>query len=191
MHALVRGTVEEGRNEEGVWLIVTLAQCPKCTSALVAVQEEYEADHEEKPTRVWPAPGTQLSWQIPAEIRKALEEAQKCLKCKAYTASVAMSGRALEAVGRHFHPNETKPLLMKEGLTKLLDAKVIDSRLYEWGNALRDERNLAAHPSGTHFKREDAEDIFKFSTNICEYVFILSAQFEDFDKRRKKAAGSQ
>jgi hypothetical protein len=101
-----------------------------------------------------------------------------------------MSGRALEAIGRHFNPNETKPLMLAAGLQKLYEAKVIDSRLHEWGRALAQERNLAAHASGTHFKREDAEDIFKFSTSICEYVFVLSRQFEDFMKRRKKARKS-
>jgi hypothetical protein len=73
------------------------------------------------------------------------------------------------------------------GLQKLYDAQLIDSRLYEWGKALAQERNLAAHASGTHFNREDAEDIFKFSSSICEYVFVLSEQFSDFMKRRKKA----
>lgn len=80
--------------------------------------------------------------------------------------------------------------MLGPGVQKLYEAKVIDSRLYEWGKALVQERNLAAHASGTHFKREDAEDIFKFSTSICEYVFVLSAQFEDFMKRRKKATNA-
>lgn len=98
-----------------------------------------------------------------------------------------MSGRALEAVGRHFYPDETDPLMLGAGLKKLYDAKVIDARLYDWGKALAQERNLAAHASGAHFNREDAEDIFKFSTSICEYVFVLSEQFKDFMERRRKA----
>jgi hypothetical protein len=80
--------------------------------------------------------------------------------------------------------------MLGAGLQKLYDAAVIDTRLYEWGKALAKERNLAAHASGTHYKREDAEDIFKFSTSICEYVFVLSEQFKDFMKRRKKATSA-
>jgi hypothetical protein len=98
-----------------------------------------------------------------------------------------MSGRALEAVGRHFNPGEVKPLMLGAGLERLHNAKIIDDRLYDWGRALAQERNLAAHASGTHFNREDAEDIFEFTTNICEYVFVLSEQFKEFMDRRKKA----
>ena len=191
-NAEVKGITEEGPTDEagGPWR-VTLAACPKCGSALVGVQETYgyEDSHSvwTEPVRVWPSPRASVSGQIPTEIRKALQEAYKCLKCKAYTASVGMSGRALEAIGRHFNPQEAKPLMLGAGLQKLYDAQLIDSRLYEWGKALAQERNLAAHASGTHFNREDAEDIFKFSSSICEYVFVLSEQFSDFMKRRKKA----
>jgi hypothetical protein len=46
------------------------------------------------------------------------------------------------------------------------------------------------HPSGTDFKEQDAKDVFKFAMNICDYIFVLSAQFEDFEKRREsRAAG--
>jgi hypothetical protein len=77
-----------------------------------------------------------MSGQIPHGIRDSLEEAYKCLRCKAYTASVGMCGRALEAIGRHFYPNEPKPLMLGAGLQKLYDAKIIDSRLHDWGKAL-------------------------------------------------------
>jgi hypothetical protein len=65
---------------------------------------------------------------------------------------------------------------------------VCDSRLYEWGKALAQERHLAAHASGTHFSREDAEDIVKFTASICEYVFVLSEQFKDFMERRQNTS---
>jgi hypothetical protein len=50
-----------------------------------------------------------------------------------------MSGRALEAIGRHFNPNEAKSLMLAAGLLKLYEAKVIDSRLYEWGDCRRED----------------------------------------------------
>jgi len=171
---------------------VTLVACPKCGVALVGVEESYGECKEDgtpdwaEPVRVWPEPPLLLDLRIPRDVRMSLMEAHKCLKCKAYTASVGMSGRALEAIGRHLNPNETKPLMLGAGLQKLYADKVIDARLYEWGKALAQTRNLAAHASGTHFRREDAEDVFRFSTNICEYIFVLSAQFEEFMERRKK-----
>jgi hypothetical protein len=136
VHAPVEGTVQERAADDGGPWLVSLAQCPKCGGALVGIQEAsggYEdgAPFWTEPDRVWPSPPASLSWQIPSEIRDALQEAHQCLKCKAYTASVGMSGRALEAVGRHFNPNETKPPMLGAGLQKLYDAKVIDSHLYE------------------------------------------------------------
>jgi hypothetical protein len=190
----VRGEAFSGPLDEEipVPLKVTLVECPKCGSALVGVEESYGSVNGERewtePVRVWPEPPLILDLRIPRDVRTSLIEAHRCLKCKAFTASVGMSGRALEAIGRHLNPAETKPLMLKAGLKKLYDAQIIDPRLYEWGTALADERNLAAHASGTHFGREDAEDIFKFSTNICEYIFILSVQFKDFMGRRKKDA---
>ena len=193
VNASVEGRVHEGPTDEagGPWL-VTLAACPKCGGALVSSQEAYGGYDENQdwtePERVWPSPRVVISGQIPRGIRDSLEEAYKCLHCKAYTASVGMCGRALEAIGRHFYPKEPKPLMLGAGLQKLYDAKIIDSRLHDWGKALTQERNLAAHASGAHFNREDAEDIFRFSANICEYVFVLSKQFDEFMKRRKKVA---
>jgi hypothetical protein len=47
----------------------------------------------------------------------------------------------------------------------------IDQRLYEWGEELREHRNLAAHASERTFNREDAEDLFEFVNAICECLF--------------------
>jgi hypothetical protein len=124
INAQVKGIVEKRPTDEagGPWLI-SLAECAKCGSALVGRQEAdggYEDGHPiwTEPERVWPSPAASLSGQIPYQIRESLEEAQKCLKCKAYTASVGMSGRALEAIGRHSNPNEAKPLMLGAGLQK-------------------------------------------------------------------------
>jgi len=103
-----------------------------------------------------------------------------------------MSGRALDAIGRHFYPptETSRPLMLKQALEKLAKDEIIDGRLYKWGLALHKDRNLAAHPSDTHFKREDARDVFKFS-NICEYIFVLSAEFEAFERRRAARTSSK
>jgi hypothetical protein len=71
------------------------------------------------------------------------------------------------------------------GLKKLYDDKIIDMRLYEWGQALTEDRNLAAHPSGVRFTHDDAADVFKFTNGICEYVFVLSNDFKEYMERRK------
>ncbi|MGB8259982.1 MAG: DUF4145 domain-containing protein [Terracidiphilus sp.] len=174
---------------------VSLCVCPGCRSVLIGCETEADSDGVfDKPVRVWPSPPLYLSYKIPPEIKRSLEEAERCLKGRAYTACVAMCGRALEAVGRHFYPqNEPgKPrLMLKDALDKLAEGQVIDARLHKWGLALHSDRNLAAHPSGTEFKEQDAKDVLKFARNICEYVFVLSSEFDDFERRRKVRTASK
>lgn len=171
---------------------ISLCVCPRCSSVIIGREEEEDFDGNfELPRRVWPSPPVSLSYKIPKDIRASLVEADKCLKGQAYTASVAMSGRALEAIGRHFYPpttGEAPPLMLKQAIDKLAADQIIDRRLHKWGLALHSDRNLAAHPSGTDFKEQDAKDLFKFAMNICDYIFVLSAEFEDFEKRKKARA---
>ena len=167
---------------------VSLCQCPGCSSVIIGVQSEDPDGILHSPRRVWPKPPQYISYQIPTEIRLSLTEAEKCLKAQAFIACIAMCGRALEAVGRHFYSKATTqkaPLMLKAAIDKLAADKIIDGRLHSWGLALHADRNLAAHPSGTVFKEQDAQDLFKFAVNICEYVFVLTADFEAFEKRRK------
>lgn len=192
VNAEVRGQIQEGPTDEGggPWL-VTLAECPQCQKPVVGFQE-YISDEDGNiswtdPARLWPFPPVSISLRIPTEIRISLEEAQKCLRCQAHTASVVMSGRALEGVGRHFYPSDTgKGPMLGAGLKKLYEDKIIDTRLYEWGKTLTEDRNLAAHPSGIHLTRDDAADVFKFASSICEYVFVLSKDFEEYMERRTR-----
>src|SRR4051794_33825367 len=90
---------------------LALLRCPECTHLLVGEQgllkpQGFDASDEEeewsKASRVWPEPISQLAMSIPEAIRTCLLEARKCLHATAYTACVAMSGRAVEAMCRHF-----------------------------------------------------------------------------------------
>ena len=66
-----------------------------------------------------------------------------------------------------------------------MEREIIDKRLFQWSEALRLNRNLAAHASGEQFAHDDAEDIFNFATAICDYVFVLNEKFAEFMKRRE------
>ena len=136
------------------------------------------------PERVWPRPNINLSGRIPQKIADSLNQAQKCQAAEAYTASVAMTGRALEGIGRHFHTEgKAHALMLGKGRDELRKNKIIDQRLYEWGKELQQNRNLAAHASDEAFDRDDAEDLFNFVAAICDYVFVLSQKFEEFKSR--------
>jgi Domain of unknown function (DUF4145) len=204
VRAEVAAALEHGGGEdEPPAISVALARCPSCGHPLVGYEQDCGYEHSfgsmrqvwSDPMRVWPRPKVNLSGSIPEKIAASLNEAQTCLAAGAYTASVAMTGRALEAIGRHFHTKgKADRLMLAEGLDELHNSQIIDKRLYEWGKELKENRNLAAHASDQAFDRDDAEDLFNFATAICEYVFVLSEKFADFkkrqaDKKKPKEAG--
>lgn len=188
--AEIAGTVEYAGGQEEASIRVMLVRCPGCTYPLVGYQHDQDIDEYGRqgwsdPERVWPRPHATLSSSIPPKIAFSLNEAQKCLAATAYTASAAMTGRALEAIGRHFHTKgKAQQLMLAAGLDELQKNEIIDKRLYEWGMELKNNRNLAAHASDQMFDRHDAEDLFNFVAAICEYVFVLSEKFAEFRKRQ-------
>lgn len=176
---------------------LSLLRCPACRHLLVgheALLKPRGFDSFDEPdewaaaTRVWPDPLSDLAGSIPDTIRTCLVEARKCLHATAYCASVAMSGRAIEAMCKHF---STKKYTLFEGLKELHERKIIDARLYEWGDELRKHRNLAAHATEAKFNLVDAKDLYDFSTAICNYVFVLTAKFEAFKNRQAKSEVAQ
>ena len=134
-----------------------------------------------KPQRLWPSPNRSLDWSIPISVRQSMEEAQKCLGAKAYSACAVMCGRSLEAVCKE---HGTKGELA-QGLKELKNSGIIDGRLFEWGEALRDRRNIGAHAGGQNISRQDASDVLDFTIAICEYVYVLTQKYEEFKKREK------
>jgi hypothetical protein len=174
--------------------LVTLLRCQVCCQPILAFQSwegekrGWDGNHEivwSSPQRVWPAPELSFSTAIPKAIQLSLLEAQKCLVVGAYTASVAMTGRALEAIGRHFHTKgNANKLMLAAGIEELRQNNIIDQRLYEWSKELHLNRNLAAHASSQEFEQADAEDLFNFASAICDYVFVLSEKFDKFKKRK-------
>ena len=168
-------------SEDETWLY-TFLQCPVCGLPMLAEQEQAFVDEWGSPRRVWPPP-PQFSYLIPETIRESLVEASRCSDYEAYTASVAMSGRALEGLVRHFTSPTT---YLGPGIRELHKQKIIDDRLFEWAKALHLDRNVAAHSSGQTFEGQDAKDLLAFATAICEYVFVVPQRFKEFQERRVK-----
>jgi hypothetical protein len=166
-----------------------LLECPVCKESLLGSQELIQTgpDREEWITghRLWPKPKNLTNWLIPIIVRDSLEEAQKCYNAKAFSACAVMCGRALEGLCK-IHGTRSKNIA--GGLKELLERKVIDDRLYQWGDALRNQRNLGAHATGEKITKEDAGDLLDFANAICDYIFVLSDKFEKFIKRQEKNA---
>lgn len=166
---------------------VVLLECPKCKESLVGCQELIQTGPDEESwingQRLWPEPPNFSSWVIPGIIRESLIEAEKCFKAKAYIACAVMCGRALEGVCKS---HKTSSKTIASGLKELVDRKIIDDRLYRWGEALREQRNLGAHATEMNITKEDARDILDFANAICNYIFVLTDKFEKYLKRQEQ-----
>lgn len=170
-------------------LRLRIVRCPDCHVPQVLVQEYFvwgPGDDDQgfdTGERVWPEPERRLSYDIPKNVRQSIIEARKCMECGTYNASSVMCGRALEALCGEFRTGRGK---LQTRLAKLRDLGVIDGRLYEWSEALRRHRNLGAHSFDELVSEADAKDLLAFTEAICDYVFVLSARFEEYAERRKK-----
>lgn len=178
---------EQGNGEYDEPSKTVFLTCPICHGCMVGTQDMVQVDHDEwdwsAPTRLWPQPATVFAFDIPQLTRKSLEEAKKCLAAHAYSACAVMCGRAIEAICSE-HKTKSKNLV--GGLKELRDMAVIDQRLFEWGNSLREKRNIGAHATEEDVSRADARDLLEFAVAISEYVFVLSAKYEEFKARQAK-----
>ena len=169
---------------------VSFLECAVCKTALVAGQDLIQTDFNEwawaDASRLWPQPTGHLHFSIPRLARVSLQEAKKCFSAQAYAASVVMCGRAIEAVCVE---HKTKAKTLAAGLRELRDRKIIDQRLFDWGDALRAQRNIGAHATEEDISHEDARDVLDFAVAICEYVFVLSEKYEEFQARQRKKKG--
>jgi hypothetical protein len=178
--AVAQATIPDAR----VWFVV----CPACNNAIVARSlwegEDSEGHVWSEIKRVWPRAERESLAGLPPIVAVSLDEAHRCYRAAAYTASVVMAGRSLEAVCLHFQTQTTN---LSRALKELLDRGLIDQRLLQWGDELRKHRNLAAHPTERKFSSADATDLLDFVSAICEYVFVLTPKFEKFMKRAHAA----
>ena len=165
--------------------IMYFLECLVCHRTMVGHSDLMQIGIENweytKPQRLWPSPNRSLDWSIPISVRQSMEEAQKCLGAKAYSACAVMCGRSLEEVCKE---HGTKGELA-QGLKELKNNGIIDGRLFEWGETLRSQRNIGAHAGGKNISRQDASDVLDFTIAICEYVYVLTQKYEEFKKRQK------
>ncbi len=183
---------ETFNEEEELPIKISFLECPVCKNAILAEQVscwEGPGDYMWiSAIRLWPEPERHIDSSIPELVRSSLEEAQKCYRAKANSACAVMCGKALEGICSEY---KTKDKFLAGGLRELLKKKVIDEKIYQWGEELRKHRNIGAHIIGARIKgkkisREDARYLLDFANAICDYVFVLTSKFESFMKGKKK-----
>jgi hypothetical protein len=158
-------------------------ECTQCCSPLVG-HSEWVMDEDgggwELPTRSWPEPDNDLHRNIPRAVSRSLQEAKRCYASRAHMACAVMCGRAVEAVCKEKVLSKT----LAEGLEKLRAQKIIDEKLFEWGEALRRERNIGAHAGDEVTTMQDARDVLDFAIAICEYVYVLDEKYKAYLARK-------
>jgi hypothetical protein len=161
-----------------------LVKCPVCEMSLLGRQELYQTGANEQEwsnlTRLWPDGEDYIHGAIPHDVKMSLHEATLCFRAKAYSACAVMCGKAIEAMSIAHTSERT----LHKGLTEMRDSGLIDSRLFDWGDSLRQERNIGAHATGTYISLDDARDVLDFAIAICEYVYVLADRYERYKKRK-------
>lgn len=180
-----KGEVHLDQEFTGVPTKIVLIECPACGSALLGVSELYQCGLEEwewdNADRCWPPSDDSVDFEIPQIARLSLLEAKLCFKARAYSACAVMCGRSLEGLCKD---HDARVRNLATGLKIMKESGAIDSRLFNWGEALRKHRNLGAHASTEKVSKEDARDLLDFCIAICEYIYVLSAKFDKFQERQ-------
>ena len=155
-------------------------KCPRCARPFIMLQVDEGAGWD-MPARIYPAIEKGVSPAIPSSIALTYLEAQTCFRAKAYTATAIMCRKTLEGIAEE-HKITVRNLA--SALKEMRDKGIIESRLYEWADALRISGNEAAHGVSITISPQDAKDILEFTNALLEYVFTFQDRFQQFKKRR-------
>ena len=184
VQAKVLAEREYGPGEEWEPYKYQFVECSNCGSVLVGWAEWEMGDHGDEGwghlVRQWPEPDARLHSNIPRIVRRSLEEAKRCFSSKAFMACAVMCGRAIEGLCK----DKVKAEYLGDGLKKLKAAKIIDEKLFEWGEALRNERNIGAHAGEETISRQDANDVLDFALAMAEYVYVLDDKYKSYKARK-------
>jgi hypothetical protein len=166
--------------EEGSPIEWTMVQCNRCFEPALLVREDFGGGFDDDyPIVKYPAP-PRLSSSVPHPLRREWQEAQTCLRAKAYAACTVMVRRTLE--GTCADQGAQERTLVKS-LKRLADEGKIDETLSEWAKALRVVGNRGAHYSDELVSREDAEDALAFAEALLDHIYVLRVRFEQFRSR--------
>ena len=160
----------------------TFAACPRCSRPFVASQVQDAPNDWSAAEQLFPAAQINLSPAVPTSIAIAYVEAVRCFRARAYTASAIMCRKALEGLCAEHGFAERS---LSASLKAMRDAGQIESRLFEWADALRISGNEAAHGVSVSVSAQDASDIIDFTNALMEYVFTFRDRFDAFKARRQ------
>jgi hypothetical protein len=156
-------------------------KCPICRNPILAIQRSINREGLDEPTRIYP-PQDNVSQSFPEPLKNAYQEALSCFKIKSFTAAAIMCRKTLEGICRVHHIDTGS---LQSDLQDMKDKGIIESRLFEWAEALRIFGNEATHDINVTISMRDAKDIIEFTNALLEYIFTFNDKFNAFNKRRQ------
>jgi Domain of unknown function (DUF4145) len=185
--ATIHGTHREPEDENGPSVWLHLGSCQDCRRGLLLLQGEDESHPEEyrrtPPVVIWPRLVGDVGNKVPESLRQEYEQARTCFEAGAYTAVAVMVRRTLEGVCAE---EGIKRKTLGESLKALEEAQRIDKRLLEWATELRVLGNEGAHYTGSQVAPADAYDALALAESFLDYMYTISARFDEFRKRRQR-----
>lgn len=141
---------------------------------------------DDDPLRAYPPQDTALSTTIPRELRELHAEARRSFHGKAYAPTVTACGRTLEATCTLQGVHKRR---LVDSLLEMKNRRIIEDRLWEWAELLREVRNTAAHGDKAALEagpigRQDAEDCLALNEALLDYIYVLRARFDTMKDRR-------
>ena len=179
------GSFEKLSDGSGPSSLFSLLQCNKCKTPLMVEQLNIgnlaEGDIWDHPTRLFPPSKFRPNPNAPSNIQTTFAEAYTCYRNRAYTAAAILCRKTLEGICKAHGIGERN---LMASLNKMKDDSLIDERLFEWSDALRNAGNSAVHDVDVTVSQADAQDILEFTNAILDYLFSFRDRFESFKSRR-------
>lgn len=167
---------------DGRYRLVKCSNCKDLTLLYNIVLPYLEGDPED-PVAVFPVSPSRYSQSVPEGLSKCLDEANVCLRNRAFTASTLMFRRALELLAADRGVDKGT---LANRLQELRTRGDIDERLLKWADALRLSGNRAAHDVDPDLTVTDANDVSDLTQAIVDYVYVYQERYLEFMERHER-----
>ena len=164
----------------------TSGRCQTCLMPYLLIREIEWGDHGDDLgafRQIWPESGRTLPSAVPGALRDTYDEAQRCMKVRAFTGSALLARRIVEGICNDLN---AKGRTLAAKLADLKNSGVLDERLYEWSALVKDIGNEGAHETATPLSREDAQEVLRFVEALLDYLYVFRARYEEFRQRRER-----
>lgn len=183
---VVKGQWDTHNPEQGPPTRWSAGHCPRCEAPVLYGQDYMQVSAQDwdwdTPWQVHPPQDRRMSSSVPRPLRLDHEEARRCFRAKCYSASAIMARRIVQGVCTQ---QGYKQRNLFDALKAMrADAGVIDDRLYEWADAVRDVGNEGAHEYGKQVSRADASEVLNFTEALLDYLYVFQARYAEFKERR-------